>query len=65
MRDPARIEVLLDLIADVWRRHPDYRLAQLLINAANPSEPCPEVYHLEDDELAKKLEAYRSTYHPD
>lgn len=65
MRDPARIEVLLDLIADIWRRHPDYRLTQLLINVANPSDPCPEVYYLEDDKLAEKLETFRDTYHPD
>ena len=65
MRDPARIEDLLELIADIWRRNPDYRLTQLLMNAASPSDPCPEFYYLEDSELVKKLEAYRSTYHPD
>lgn len=65
MRDPARIEGILDLIADIWQRHPDYRLTQLIMNAANPRDPCPELYYLDDDELRKRLEAYRSTHHPD
>lgn len=63
MRDPARIDPLLDLIRDIWRRHPDYRLTQLLINAVGPSDPCSELYQVEDTKLMRKLEAYGNTYH--
>jgi len=31
---------------------------QLLINAINPSDPCPQIFHLEDDALIQKLHSY-------
>ena len=58
MRDPARIDQMLDLIREIWQRSPDLRLTQLLINAAGPSDPCAELYQLEDTKLMKKLEAF-------
>jgi hypothetical protein len=56
MRDPARIDPLLSQLGQLWRRHPQLRLAQLLVNLANPANPCPEIYYLDDDELATRLE---------
>lgn len=55
-RDPARIPVVFDALRKVWERHPDFRLAQLVVNAAGPiSDPCPEVFNLEDDALIRGL----------
>ena len=56
MRDPARIEKVLELVAAVWKEYPDMRLAQLIYNIANTSQPCPGVFYLEDEELVGRLE---------
>ena len=55
MRDPARIDQILELIGNLWKEHPDLRLTQLIINAAQPKDPCPELYQLEDTALARKI----------
>ncbi|MGD9710507.1 MAG: hypothetical protein AB7V46_00365 [Thermomicrobiales bacterium] len=55
MRDPQRIdEMLLDLAA-VWQKSPDLRLGQLLVNLVRPSEPCPQIFSIEDAELHKNI----------
>jgi hypothetical protein len=56
MRDPARIDPMLDLVREVWTRSPDLRLGQLIVNAVRPGEPCPEVFSIEDTVLARRLE---------
>lgn len=61
-RDPERIDQVLGLIREIWQRHPDYRLTQLIINAVQPADPCAELYQIEDTVLARKLEAYARTY---
>jgi uncharacterized protein YihD (DUF1040 family) len=55
MRDPNRIEPILEEIRRIWTAYPDLRLTQLLVNVIRPSEPCPQVFSFEDDELLKRL----------
>jgi hypothetical protein len=57
MRDPARIDPLLDLIREVWTANPDWRLSQLVVNAIRPTEPCPQVFSAEDEKLEAGLRA--------
>ncbi len=33
MRDPKRIDRILKLIGDYWKKHPDQRFGQMMINA--------------------------------
>ena len=56
MRDPARIDRMLELLREVWTRSPDLRLGQLIVNAVRPRDPCPEVFSIEDTVLARRLE---------
>ena len=56
MRDPGRIDQILDLLREVWTRSPDLRLGQLIVNAVRPRDPCPEVFAIEDTVLARRLE---------
>ena len=52
MRDPNRIEIVLNEIKEIWKKHPDLRLCQLLLNlVANPNS----LYYVEDDILIKGL----------
>ena len=55
MRDPARIERVLATLRRVWEQNPDLRLGQLVVIATKPDEPCPEVFHVEDDVLLRGL----------
>lgn len=50
MRDPKRIKRILNLIEEIWTEAPDLRLCQLIGNVAPYDN-----YHVEDDDLAKRL----------
>ena len=52
MRDPARIEDILNKIKEIWERHPDLRLGQLICNAV----PESILYYTEDDALIQAVE---------
>ena len=36
-RDPARIDAIVDLLREAWKKHPDWRLCQLIANCAYSS----------------------------
>lgn len=48
MRDKKRIPKVLKEIGKIWKKHPDYRLMQLLLN-------CDVIYQTEDDVLVERL----------
>ena len=52
---------LLESIANVQAKYPELRLGQLLINAINLQQPCPELFHIEDDVLAEKINLFSRT----
>lgn len=54
MRDPDRIDRMLALVRQLWRKHPDWRLTQLIMNAWGQNR---DPYHVEDDELEVALRA--------
>jgi hypothetical protein len=62
-RDSALVESNLDdtkqhllkSITNVIAKYPELRLGQLLVNAINIQQPCPEIFHVEDNVLAEKL----------
>ena len=54
MRNPKRIDKILNIIEKVWKKAPDLRLMQLLGNAHGlRSDP----YYYEDDDLEVALKA--------
>jgi uncharacterized protein YihD (DUF1040 family) len=59
MRDPARIDEVLELLREVWTLEPDLRLGQLIYNAARIREPgLSDVFSIEDSSLYKGLVLY-------
>ena len=58
MRDPDRIDRIIERLRQVWKTHPDLRLGQLLVNAIRPSQPCPQVFYPEDSLIENGLENY-------
>lgn len=60
MRDPKRIDVVLSELRDIWLKNPDLRLGQIVVNCAQPIEPQPAIFHIEDDDLLEGLRRYRA-----
>jgi hypothetical protein len=50
-KEPMIEEAVLSTIREAWEKHPNMRLTQLLINAIRPTEPCAEIYNIEDSRL--------------
>ncbi|WP_425494635.1 DUF1040 family protein [Luteolibacter pohnpeiensis] len=46
---------VLELLGDVWKRHTELRLTQLILNYLHPEVQCSQLYDLEDDELLRRL----------
>ena len=55
IRDPDRIDAMLTDLAALWRRDPDMRLGQLVVNLVRPKAPRPEVFYFEDTKLHKRI----------
>ncbi len=54
-RPVGRIEPLMAELQAHWRRNPNLRLTQLLVNLIASPIPCPQVFYFEDDELLRRL----------
>lgn len=59
MRDPARIDRILELVEKIWRNSPDFRLTQLIMNALNITY---DPYYIEDNELEEALKSFCNNY---
>lgn len=46
---------MLRVLNYVWEKNPHLRFGQLLVNVVNPSTPCPEIFYIEDADLAQDL----------
>ncbi|MBN9122042.1 MAG: hypothetical protein J0I06_23355 [Planctomycetes bacterium] len=55
MRDPNRIDRVIEKLREVWKAHPDLRLGQLLVNVIRPSQPCPQIFGVEDTFTEQQL----------
>ena len=49
MRDPARIDIILAVIRKVWKKYPDWRLGQLVVNVTDTTDP----FNTEDEDFLK------------
>lgn len=52
MRDINRIDLILDRLKALWKRNPDLRLGQLILNVLQD----PTLYYIEDEQLIDVLE---------
>lgn len=63
MRDPARINRILERLKEHWHKHPDQRFWQILFNAnrylyGEETMMIRDPYYIEDDEFEKVMEEY-------
>lgn len=56
MRDPARIERVIDKLRRLWLVNPDWRLGQLVLNVARPWAMWPDVFNMEDSQFEDWLD---------
>ncbi len=54
MRDPARIDRMLELVKKIWHDAPDLRLTQIIMNALRMNS---DPYYVEDDKLEDALKS--------
>ena len=58
MRDPARIEPILEHLKDEWLKSPDLRFGQLFVNllrSRSNVDSMDEVFFIEDEELFPEI----------
>lgn len=55
MRDLARIDEILNMIKILWKRYPDMRFGQLLINLGIADDGPATSFNREDEDLRKIL----------
>lgn len=58
MRDPKRIDPMLELIGSIWKKNPDLRLGQLLVNALTYRGSILDPFFIEDDDLTERLREF-------
>ena len=57
MTTEQHINEVIEALREAWKASPDQRLGQLIINAANPGDPCPSLFYIEDADLLNALKA--------
>lgn len=55
MRDPNRIDPILQAIGEYWKQHPDMRLGQLIENLAYMAGETDDAFYVEDGKLMEGL----------
>lgn len=56
MRDINRIDKVLEEINEVWKRYPDLRFTQLIVNVM--SAKGSDLYYMEDERFIKILKEF-------
>ena len=56
MRDPARIPEVLRRLGEVWAKHPDLRLGQLIENAYAKDKGTTSLFYMEDERFIRMIE---------
>ncbi len=61
MRDPKRIDKVLKVLGDNWKKLPDWRLGQLICNLQSAAGN--DLFYVEDDKFIELLEEYFNIEH--
>ena len=61
MRNPERIDEVLQVLSDAWHKVPDWRLGQLLCNLQSVAGD--DLFYVEDGKFIKMLEEYFNIEH--
>lgn len=56
MRNPARIDPLLQKLEKAWKKNPDWRFGQFLFDFLSQLDM--DIWHIEEDEWMVAIQAY-------
>jgi uncharacterized protein YihD (DUF1040 family) len=60
MRNPKRIDKIIELIKDEWEKSPDLRFCQLVNNIIYPlTDSGRDIFYIEDDEFEYLINEYK------
>jgi hypothetical protein len=62
MRDPARIQRILNKLAAAWQHSPDMRLGELVTCVADPLIDMGDVFNVKDDAFEHELDKWMTIY---
>lgn len=54
MRNPGRIDLILEMVGEYWKKTPDWRFFQLMYNVMSTCDKDP--FYVEDSELKDLFE---------
>jgi len=60
-REPNIEKEVIDALLGAWKKYPDMRLTQLIVNAAAPIE-ADYIFSIEDSHLIKLLNQFKERY---
>lgn len=58
MRNPERIDEVLQVLSDAWHKVPDWRLGQLICNLQSAAGN--DLFYIEDDQFVELINRYFS-----
>lgn len=58
MRDPKRIDPIVELLREAWQLMPDSRLTQLVMVTSDKPDDLGALWHVEDNVMEQKLRAF-------
>lgn len=60
MTDPKKIDSVIEVIANVWKKYPNLRLGQLLSNAVHigMDNDLIDLFYIEDDKLIEMIRKF-------
>jgi hypothetical protein len=62
MRDPERIDPILEELRKIWKKNPDYRLGQMLVNFTKLTKPYyidSPAYYVEDSVVEEGIKIWK------
>jgi len=58
MRNPERIDRIVNLVRECWQLEPGFRLTQLVMVVSGHPENGASVWHDEDESMERKLQSF-------
>jgi hypothetical protein len=60
MRNPDRIDEIIEELCELWHHHPDQRLGQLVYNLARPftNIASADIFNVEDDDMLRQIKGW-------
>ena len=59
MRNPERIEKVMNIVERIWKKEPDLRFGQIISVIDSLSDN--DIFHLEDDKMIKLLKQFEKS----